>query len=99
MRKVPSIDLGSVRIPDNASPDAVMMDSLRAEPTSRPLGQFSTKELRDELLDRGCTDFSRLQPFIRNALLLVIFALVVVTYWGMKCMDGEMFGFVCSIAL
>jgi hypothetical protein len=86
MNKLPSTDLGAANVPARNERER------RSE-----LHRFSDKELKDELLDRDCTDFSRLQPWIRNALLIVIFAASVLTYWGMKCQDGELFGLVCTI--
>jgi hypothetical protein len=82
MRNPPSIDLASVKIP------------LRAPRSD--LSQFSAEELKDELLARGVTDFSKLEPWIRNALLVIIFAAVCVGYWGMKCHDGIWSGGVCN---
>jgi hypothetical protein len=65
---------------------------------ARSLKDFTSKQIKDELLSRGVTDFSRITPWIRNALWLVIAAAMLMGYWGMKCQDGELFGFVCSIA-
>lgn len=86
MPKPPAIDLGNVSIPAR---------DVRTRRTA--LSDFTTKELKDELLDRDVTDFSRLQPFIRNALLIVMFAAVCVGYWGMKCHDGIWSGGVCNL--
>jgi hypothetical protein len=99
MRNTPSIDLG--RMPADAQ-DAPFDPSPRVATLKRArravLADFTTKELKDELLDRNVTDFSRITPWLKCALLLVIFALVVLTNIGMKCMDGELYGFACTIA-
>jgi hypothetical protein len=87
MNKPPAIDLGSVNVPARNSRER------RSE-----LHRFSDKELKDELLDRGVADFSRLEPWIRNGLLVIIFAACCVGYWNMKCQAGDLSGFVCSIA-
>ena len=84
-------------LPDGACNEAYTLRSA-VRSADRPLAAFSTKELRDELLDRGNTDFSFLQPWIHNSLLIVMFALVALTHWGFKCANGDFSGFVCSIA-
>ena len=86
------VDPKRVSFSDKTNPKDVValvtaLDRIGQEPLAkpakrRPIQDFTTTELRNELLDRGCTDFSRLQPFIRNALLIVIAAAMLMGYWG-----------------
>jgi hypothetical protein len=97
MHKTPSIDLGSVRIPDDATLDAsfgetlptTFRDRLRAEKKAQrgALAGFTTKQLKDELLERNVTDFSRVTPWLKCALLLVIMLLFLTANIGSRLID------------
>jgi hypothetical protein len=99
-----NLDLG----PAKATADAPFSDQkpatfrarLRAEKKAQrdALAGFTTKQLKDELLERNVTDFSRITPWLKCALLLVICAAVVLTNIAVRCQDGELYGFACTIA-
>ena len=72
-----------ISLPDGACNEAFTLRSA-ARSSDRPLAAVTTKELWNELPNRGRIDFSRLQPFIRSAMLVLIFAAVTVGYWGMN---------------
>jgi hypothetical protein len=105
MPKTPSIKLGAVSFPEmrdaGLRPDHASDDVLRAQVKAtqrRALADFTTEALKDELLARNCTDFSRVTPWLKCALLLVILALIFMTHIGMRCQDGDLFGIACNIA-
>jgi hypothetical protein len=58
-------------LPDGACNEAFTLQSA-ARSSDRPLVAFSTKELWSHLLKRGDIAFARLQPSVRNAMLIMI---------------------------
>ena len=57
MHSVPSLDLSSVQIPDDSA---------------RPLAEYTVPELKDELIRRGCADFSKWDVAIKMGPWLVL---------------------------
>jgi hypothetical protein len=76
MRNVPSIDLASVRITDDA-------------PIARALREYTTEELKAELLRRGNVDFSKWDVAIKMGPILVVLLAIVLWKLG-KVYDGSM---------
>jgi hypothetical protein len=56
---------------------------------SNPLRRFTTKDLKDELIDRGCTDFSKLSMHFQLAPFYLFLALLIVMQIG-KLSDGSL---------
>jgi hypothetical protein len=105
MANTPLIHL---RLPDDDVPrDASLTETLPPAPPPSmhrhskmlrtELGKYTTTELKNELLERDCTDFSRWAVFLRNVLWLLIAAAVVMTNIVVRCQDGELYGVVCTI--
>jgi hypothetical protein len=76
MRNVPSLDLASVRIPDDAP--------------ARPVKEFTTKELKDELIRRGVADFSKWDVLIKLSPFILLLAMGVLWKLG-QTMNGAYF--------
>jgi hypothetical protein len=76
MQRLPSRDIAPPRI------------TLEA---GDPLANFTTKELKDALLERGCFDFSRWEVLVKLSPFLVIFAAVFL-YKLKHLWDGTLLG-------
>ena len=76
MHSVPSLDLSSVQIPDDPA---------------RPLAEYTVPELKDELIRRGCADFSRWEVLVKLSPFILLFAAVCIYKFG-KFMDGSYLG-------
>ena len=56
---------------------------------TRPLREFTTEELKDELLRRGCADFSKWEVAIKMGPIAVVLLAIILWKLG-KMYDGSM---------
>lgn len=76
MPNPPSVDLASARIPLG---------------TARPITDWTITELKDELLRRGCADFSKWEVLVKLSPFIVLFAAVLI-YKLSLAIDGTYLG-------
>lgn len=77
-------------ITDRQATDAAFLTAPEPAAKARPLPEYLTHELKQELLRRGLTDFSRYEWAITLAPLLLLF--VAVTMWKFGRDNGGLFG-------
>ncbi len=67
-------------------PQAGFIGRLKADKAAQRamFARFTTQQIKDELLERGCTDFDRLTPWLKCALLLVIMLLALTANIGSR---------------
>lgn len=79
MPKPPSLDLSRIRIPLGSAPSPTELESC------------TTKELKDELLRRGCVDFSKWEVAIKLSPFFLLAAMGIIWKLGLV-MNGTYLG-------